>query len=379
MSLEVEWIESADRFAALEDEWDAALPQAASPFDLHPWYAAWWDAFGDGYELATCTVRRDGRLAGVFPLLDRGEGIRALANAHTPAFRPLARDEVAMERLVAEVISRGGTELVMMALPELDEGLAQLRSGARAASMTSMLEPAYSSPAVETDGDFDAWRAESKRRWGAPLERFRRKMGRDFEAEFEIVQPPEDLERELADGFRVEASGWKGSAGTAIVSNPRTEAFYRGVAEAFARRGELRLSRIVLDGRTAAFDLCLQHDNRLYLLKTGFDEDFRRLAPGLVMRLSVIEHCFEQGLRSHELLGEESEWKAKFATTTRPRVNLRAYRRTPLGLGRYAYRTSLRPKLKRVYRRLKGVAVVILAVNWIPTLEALVATGGRSL
>lgn len=353
MTLEVEWIDSVDRFAALEDEWDSALPASASPFDLHCWYASWWRAFGNGSQLAICTARREGKLVGVFPLQDGGTGVSALANAHTPAFRPLASEAEVMERLVAEALARSGRQLELIGLPDPDESVRHLQGGAREASMVSMLEPSYSSPAVETDGDFDAWRAASKRRWGAPLERFRRKMGRDFEAEFAIAQPPEDLERELADGFRVEASGWKGRAGTAIISSPDTETFYREVAECFARRGELRLSRIALDGRTAAFDLCLQHGGRLYLLKTGFDEDFRRLAPGLVMRLSIIEHCFEQGLDSHELLGAESEWKAKFATTTRPRVTLRAYRRTPLGLGRYAYRTSLRPRLKRAYRRLE--------------------------
>lgn len=351
MTLEVEWIDSVDRFAALEEEWDSALPAAATPFDLHCWYMAWWRAFGNGSELAICTARREGKLVGVFPLREGDRGIAALANAHTPAFRPLASEGPVLERLVAEALARGGSQLELVGLPEPDECVGYLQSGAAEASMVSMLEPSYSSPAVETDGDFDAWRTASKRRWGAPLERFRRKMGRDFEAEFVIAQPAEDLDRELADGFRVEASGWKGRAGTAIISEPETETFYRELAKCFARRGELRLSRIALDGRTAAFDLCLQHGGRLYLLKTGFDEDFRRLAPGLVMRLSIIEHCFEQGLLSHELLGAESEWKAKFATTTRPRVALRAYRRTPLGLGRYAYRTSIRPRLKRAYHR----------------------------
>ena len=72
-----------------------------------------------------------------------------------------------------------------------------------------------------------------------------------------MVEAPTDLEADLTDGFRVEGSGWKGRSGTAIVSAPETETFYRGVARAFQRRNELRLSRIVLDGTTVAFDLCL--------------------------------------------------------------------------------------------------------------------------
>ena len=352
MSLTVEWVDDPRHFETLGEEWDAALPADPLPFDLHCWYATWWRAFGDDAGLAVCVVRRDAELVGALPLLARGGGYTAMANVHTPTFRPLARDGEAMARLVEAAVARGRPELELIALPEHDPSVSLLRSATREASMVSLLEPTYSSPAVETDGDFEAWRKLSKRRWGAPLERFRRKMGRDFDASFEIARPPEDLERELADGFRVEASGWKAEAGTAIVSRPETEAFYREVAERFAGRGELRLSRIDLDGRTAAFDLCIEHGGRLFLLKTGFDEDFRRLAPGLVMRLAVIERCFEQGLRSHELLGGESEWKAKFATTTRPHVTLYAYRRDPLRLGRYAYRTAIRPRLKRVYRRL---------------------------
>jgi CelD/BcsL family acetyltransferase involved in cellulose biosynthesis len=352
VTLEVEWVDDPGRFEQLSGEWDSVLPDESRPFDLHCWYSAWWGAFGDGDELAVCTVRRDGELAGAFPLLGGAGGVRALANVHTPSFRPLARDDKAMDALIAATMERGRSGVGLIALPDGDPSVERIESGARDASMLSLAEAAYSSPLVETDGDFDAWRKQSKPRWGAPLERFRRKMGRDHEAEFAIVTPPGDLEQVLKDGFRVEASGWKGRAGTAITSRPDTEAFYRAVAKEFARRDELRLSWISLDGRMAAFDLCLLHQGRLYLLKTGFDEEFRRLAPGLVMRLSIIEHCFEQGLRSHELLGTESEWKAKFETAKRPHLDLRTYRRRPAGLARYAYRSSLRPRLRRVYRRL---------------------------
>ena len=95
----------------------------------------------------------------------------------------------------------------------------------------------------------------------------------------------------------------------------------------------------MLDGHWAAFDLCLLYGDRLYLLKTGYDERFRRLAPGLVMRLSIVERCFELGIDAHELLGDEAEWKRKFATGERaprglPRVRARASGQRELHLPR---------------------------------------------
>lgn len=354
MSLTIDWVADRPGFDALAEDWDHLLAADSRPFDLHCWYAAWWEAFGRGRELAVCTARRDGRLVGVLPLAREGSRLTAMANSHSPVFRPLARDDETGRSLLRTALEEGASQLELIALPEGEPTLAALNGrGRNAEPMIPLLAPGQVSPIVDTSGDFDAWRQGSKPRWGAPLERFRRKMARDHEAELSIVEPPGELETELEDGFRVEASGWKGEAGTAILSSPETHAFYRAVGRAFHARDQLRLSRIVLDGRTAAFDLCLLHGGRLYLLKTGFDESFRRLAPGLVMRLSIIERCFELELDAHELLGDDSEWKRKFATGARAHVNLLAYPRRPLGAARYGYRAHLRPRLKSAYRHLR--------------------------
>ena len=352
MSLAVEWIADQSDFSSIGDEWDRLLGADARPFDLHCWYAAWWEAFAAGREIAVCAVRRDGELAGILPLLREGGRLAALANSHSPVFRPIARDVEAGVRLLRAVLEEGASELTLSALPVDDPFVAQLPKG-KEAPMISLLEAGPVSPIVDTSGDLEDWRKQSKPRWGAPLERFRRKMGRDYEAVFSIVEAPVDLDAELEDGFRVESSGWKGKAGTAIVSAPDTQAFYRLVASAFHDRGELRLSRIVLDGQTAAFDLCLLHGGRLYLLKTGFDERFRRLAPGLVMRLSIIERCFELGLDAHELLGDDSEWKRKFASGERAHLTLRAYSKGLAGTARRVYRARVRPRLRNAYRRVR--------------------------
>ena len=79
--------------------------------------------------------------------------------------------------------------------------------------------------------------------------------------------------------------------------------------------------------RLVAFDYCLLYGGRLWLLKTGFDEEHRRLAPGLVMRLGIIERCIELGLERHELLGTDEEWKLKFSTDERRVSKLCAYPR----------------------------------------------------
>lgn len=350
MPEQIEWVCDESRFGELASEWDRLARDEPTPFARHGWFASWWRAFGSPTTLRICVLWRDGRMAGVLPLHRRGRRLKAMANVHTPVFAPVAADRPALDTMLDAALTPGGLTLEVPALPASGVTTTALLAGAYRARRPALGEAQHSSPKIEVRGDFDAFRRETKGRWGAPLERFGRKMQREHGARFSLVEAPVDLDDELRRGFAVEASGWKGTAGTAIISSPRTEIFYRTIAQSFAARDGLRLSGIFFDDRLVAFDLSLLHARRLWLLKTGFDESFRRLAPGLVLRLRVIERCFELGLEGHELLGGDAEWKRKFATDAREHQVMRVYGRHPAGITSYAYRRAARPRLVRAYR-----------------------------
>jgi CelD/BcsL family acetyltransferase involved in cellulose biosynthesis len=353
----VEWVRDEEGFAALAAEWDAVLPDGAHPYDDYAWISSWWQAFGAGSQLAICTIRRHGALAAVMPLREEGGRLLSLTNSHTFSCRPLARDEEAMTALLKAVTQDGGREIRLTGLEVSDGGTAALESTARETSMLAATEAAFASPYIDTSGGYDAWREQNKHRWKAPLERKWRKTERDHESEFQMVVVPPDLEAELDEGLRIEASGWKGDAGTAIESADDSALFYRLLARAFQERGELRFSWIKVDGKAISFDYCILYRRCLYTLKSGFDEDYKNLAPGLVLRLATIKECFESDIDLHDLLGDEVGWKTRFADGNRPHVNMRIYSLRPTGFARYLYRDRMRPRLKAFYRRLRPANV----------------------
>lgn len=318
----------------VRDEWDALGSASGTPFTGATWTACWWDAFAPGADALVLAARDGGELVGALPVVRHGRRLSAMANDHSPLFSPPARDERARGALVDAALELAPAGLHLPNVPDGDP-LTAGRVGAWRAT-----RPGNVALVVETAGAFADWREQTKRRWGAPLERFRRKMGREHHMRLLLNEPPADLERELERGFAVEGSGWKGRARTAIVSAPETESFYRAVASAFLTRGELACSSLELDGRMVAWDLSLRHGNRIWLLKTGYDEEFRRFAPGLVLRLSVIEDCFARGLAAHELLGTVDDWKPKFATTERAHTSIDLFPRTATGAAGWAARRA---------------------------------------
>jgi CelD/BcsL family acetyltransferase involved in cellulose biosynthesis len=351
MEQRIEWVTDEGGFAALEGAWDELTADDPLPFAAHAWFSAWREGFGAGRRLRICLLWRGDELAAAFPLWRHGRRLEALANAlHTPVYDPPARDADALATVAAAALDAAGAgELAVEALRGDGPALRALERAARRRHRLLTVEGQHVSPIVDTTGDFEAYLHGRRRRW-RELERRRRKLEREHAVRYELLRSPVDVDAELDRGLAVEAGGWKGAAGTAVVSSPDTHAFYRAVAHRFHRTGRLRFSELWLDGRVVAFDFSLLHGRRLHLLKTGFDESVRGLGPGLVLRRAVVQRCFEDRLDAHELLGDDMPWKRLFATSERRHVRFSSYGPRPGPLAPYAQPRGL-PVLQRTYVR----------------------------
>lgn len=338
MAREVRWISDPAEFARLGPQWDALAEQDPTPFSLHAWYSAWWEGYGGGRELRICTVWDAGELVALLPLCARGGRLEALANEESCVVRPLARDAEAL-RLLAEAAAGARYDLLeVRRLAEGDPGIEALSHAVRAAGRLGLVEPDITSPIVDTNGKLEDYRAATKGKWHKNLRRLHRKLLREHDAVLRLIEPPADLDPELTEGFAVESSGWKSEAGSAVLSRPENEAYYRSLARRFAARGELRTSSIWVGGRMIAWDLGILRSNRLYSPKSGYLEEFKPLAPGLVLELATIERCFETGIEAHELLGSDEAYKLRFSTSERRHRYFRAYPRRPAPAARWAWR-----------------------------------------
>jgi hypothetical protein len=239
---------------------------------------------------------------------------------------------------VIEAMQSRAGDVVVHALAAPGSTLEALRRAAAGHRRLVLAEPVHTSPIVHTSGDVDAWRKGR----GATLLRRRRKLEREHSVQLRLSGD----DAELAKGFELEGSGWKGRKGTAIVSRPETRAFYTALAGAYAARGELAQGWLDVDGVPVAWLLALRRRDRLFLLKTGYAESARALVPGRVLHLLTAERCFAEGLAAYELLGDAEPWKLELATGVREHRRLWAWRRRPVGFAHYAARRWAAPRIR---------------------------------
>jgi CelD/BcsL family acetyltransferase involved in cellulose biosynthesis len=129
---------------------------------------------------------------------------------------------------------------------------------------------------------------------------------------------------ELDDGFRlfldVEASGWKGDAGTssAIRCRPSALAFYSELVREFGSRGECVVTILWHGEQVIAGQFSLHIGRTLHVLKVGYRDAVSQLAPGIVLHDMMLRHaCTEDDIDIVSLVNNPP-WARSFKPLTHP-------------------------------------------------------------
>jgi len=97
------------------------------------------------------------------------------------------------------------------------------------------------------------------------------------------------LTEALIDFLSLEASGWKGRAGTAAKGNDAVRCFVVEAVSTLAAEGKASVSRLALDGRAIAAIVTLRSGDAAWCWKIAYDEAYSRASPGVQLLIDVTE------------------------------------------------------------------------------------------
>jgi CelD/BcsL family acetyltransferase involved in cellulose biosynthesis len=287
-------LEAWDRLA-----WDAPQRLAA----LLP---AWADAgFRYGPEPGEhwlCTFAYEGnRLIGVLPLIS---GAHPILGSKWPVLRTcdrhvlvekvvLAPDRaaIALQALLASVRQQVPNHLGvdLMALRRGSPVLEALKQGIDGYIMHQGSR-AHNS-VLDVRGDFETYLSNLKN-MRSNLNRYRRKLEKRGNVSVEILRGPSASEEFLDEFLHLEASGWKGRGGTAILQNENSHAYHKTLIKNLAARGCLEWYLMRVDGRLVAARFAVRCGSALMLPKVAFDEDYAECRPGMLVTGEVLKEAF---------------------------------------------------------------------------------------
>lgn len=120
------------------------------------------------------------------------------------------------------------------------------------------------------------------------LRRLHRRLGELGELRHEVLRDGAAVGAPFTDFLELEAGGWKGRRGTALIADPRRRAFAERLVAAHAAASGLRLDLLRLDGRPVAGLVTLMRGGAAATWKIAYDESLSRFSPGVqILRLAT--------------------------------------------------------------------------------------------
>jgi CelD/BcsL family acetyltransferase involved in cellulose biosynthesis len=105
--------------------------------------------------------------------------------------------------------------------------------------------------------------------------------------------PGDDVAAWMQDFIRLEASGWKGRAGSAIGCREDDRRFVDEVFREAFRRGRLAITGLDLDGRPLARHVMFTAGEGAFTFKIAYDETYAICSPGVLAEVDNVRQFIE--------------------------------------------------------------------------------------
>lgn len=116
------------------------------------------------------------------------------------------------------------------------------------------------------------------------LRRQAKRLGGEGDLRIEYSQGDAGLVEWTESFLKLERSGWKGRAGSALACDTATAGMFRDILSGATAKGRLERRTLSLDGRPLAMLASLRSGQGCFSYKTAFDESYARYSPGVLLQ-----------------------------------------------------------------------------------------------
>ncbi len=152
------------------------------------------------------------------------------------------------------------------------------------------------------------------------LRRQRHRLAEHGAVHFDVARTPEDVACAIETFLTLEASGWKGRRGTALVQHDGDASFVRRATIALAEVSQCEIVSLWAGDTPVAAGIVLRHQDRAFYFKLGIDERFAKLSPGVQLTLDLTRHlCADPAIASANSTADADHpminpiWRGRFA------------------------------------------------------------------
>ena len=315
-----------------------AQAESRSPFMSWAWHRAWADADPDAAAAEAFVLRSGHTVQAIVPLLSRHirfhrVPVRALTWAigdlgcpdHLDVLATRGSDVAALIPLFEEL---EWDVLVLSNLAPNAPSAWRLAQAMAARGHVTQRQPLWLCPYLDLAGDWETYLKGLSRSRRQTL-RYAEKALRRHHT---VTITDHDGER-VAEGWRrlvtLHEQRWAdgGGLGGGAFRDPHVDRLHRRFTAELARRGQLWLTTLDLDGEPAAAWYGFTYGDTAYFYQSGRDPRWERESVGQVLLALMIRRAMERGFKRFDFLRGDDPYKRQWTTTGSTTEEITIFRR----------------------------------------------------
>lgn len=346
--LRVECIEDENKFLSLKPEWDALYrgSSAASFFVSHAWTRCSWRELRQSRELRIVTVRDDGRLVGVAPmmksrLVSRGLPVARLSFLEHPEaqagdclFESTHSSAEAARMILGLLRGERASDWQVLSLDKIPPGSPTLHMFSRIARFLGFrceVRPTHHAPVICLKGGWEEYVRSRTPRFRKTLRNVANRMARLGRIEVQRYTGIGETAGALDELFSVADASWKAAGGIAITSRPERRSFFSDLCADAESAAALQIWILRANGAPLASEIQIKDRETVYALRSDFDERYGDYSPGTYLQAEILKRLAADGCAEYNMGVGRNAYKARWANGESPLMNLRLYNQTLYG------------------------------------------------
>jgi CelD/BcsL family acetyltransferase involved in cellulose biosynthesis len=322
----VQTLSTLEEFLTVRKEWNLFVEQSTANtlFFRHEWFEySWRRVLPDARPLALI-ARQRGEIKAIAPLMIHRRSLHGLP-VTTLAF--LSHPDTPISDVILGLKAQEGLgaildTLLLASVPwdliQLDKMPGESQTGfllRQLAEQRGLLFASHSGGkrmVLQNAGNWQTYLAGRSPRFRKTLRNIVNRIDKLERVTVEHHQQPEDLQEVLEQICSVSQRSWKVGIGMAITSEEKVRRFFAELSLWACQDRRLDVWLLKVDGIPVAMEYDLIDHDKVWAIRSDFDEAAKSLSPGTYLNYAIAKHFMTTGLKEYDMGPGANEYKLRW-------------------------------------------------------------------
>lgn len=325
------------KVSEIKEEWNDLNSKSgvSHPFTTYEWFDCWYKAYSDLGNVRIILVRdkKSDNIRAILPgiLIKMREGRIALrcfsyaSNGHSPRCGIISKkdDIEAAKASIAAIWDHLEVNIDLATLMSIDTGSPTqfILNSLELPHLYLHVEHSFESPAFNISSGWGDYLRTRSKKFRQRIRQGRNRAERFGKLTFNIILNDSVSEQDIERLKNIDSKTWQYKEGSGLYSTNENEIFYNEILKTFGKHRQVTLCFLKIGDSDVAYEIATSFGSTAFFLKYGYDPEFNKCSPGLLIQSYLAEYYSSLGFREVDLLGDMSKEKEHWDTHLREHRN----------------------------------------------------------